>query len=550
MVRQLTAWVAVLTACTCRAVQAQSAGQQQLAAYTVPAGFPTSLFPAYYIPPSPTEEPQPKVHDDILEYTYPLELTNQTGIPQEDPDPVFYPTPIGAYSNGTNIVSAATQQISSIITGEGSNCSKCMSALEVAQGVAQRVPTMVPGMLVSLCESTGFESNTTCMEDYAATSFGAIWTQILALGNMSGSDGQYICNSLSSHFCPAPYTLPSNTKSYFGPKPSNITMPKASGKRVKVFHGSDFHLDPRYAVGAEANCSSSLCCRTNAKSKTGDLEIAAPLHGSYECDSPYFLLAAGLQSIGPLTGTTHNNMSSDDQFAWSIYTGDLVSHDSQNQLSRNYTSYAETVIYRLLKAYISSGPIFPVLGNHDTNPEAIDSPHSLPGPLGQQQSWNYQHVSRLWQHNNWITPAAAAQARTHYAAYSIHHPVYTKLRIITLNTDFWYHSNYLNLINTTNPDNSGNLKFLSNELLAAEAASERVWILGHVLTGWDGSNPLPNPTDLFYQIVDRFSPHVIAGVFFGHTHEDELVSSNSRLHHRVPTDPMIDDLLLQQRNDP
>jgi hypothetical protein len=27
--------------------------------------------------------------------------------------------------------------------------------------------------------------------------------------------------------------------------------------------------------------------------------------------------------------------------------------------------------------------------------------------------------------------------------------------------------------------------------------------------------------DLFYQIVDRYSPHVIAGVFFGHTHEDQ-----------------------------
>lgn len=34
-------------------------------------------------------------------------------------------------------------------------------------------------------------------------------------------------------------------------------------------------------------------------------------------------------------------------------------------------------------------------------------------------------------------------------------------------------------------------------------------------------NPLPNPTNLFYQIVDRYSPHVISNVFFGHTHEDE-----------------------------
>jgi len=65
--------------------------------------------------------------------------------------------------------------------------------------------------------------------------------------------------------------------------------------------------------------------------------------------------------------------------------------------------------------------------------------------------------------------------------------------------------------------------FLISELQSAEDAGERVWILGHVLTGWDGSNPLPNPTNLFYQIVDRYSPHVIANVFFGHTHEDEIM---------------------------
>jgi hypothetical protein len=50
-----------------------------------------------------------------------------------------------------------------------------------------------------------------------------------------------------------------------------------------------------------------------------------------------------------------------------------------------------------------------------------------------------------------------------------------------------------------------------------------VWIIGHVLSGWDGSNSLPDPTNLFYQIVDRHSPHVIANVFFGHTHEDQVM---------------------------
>ena len=75
----------------------------------------------------------------------------------------------------------------------------------------------------------------------------------------------------------------------------------------------------------------------------------------------------------------------------------------------------------------------------------------------------------------------------------------------------------------SNPDVSGMQAFLIKELQAAEDAGERVWILGHVLPGWDGTNPLPNPTDLFYQIVDRYSPHVIANVFFGHTHEDQIM---------------------------
>lgn len=42
-----------------------------------------------------------------------------------------------------------------------------------------------------------------------------------------------------------------------------------------------------------------------------------------------------------------------------------------------------------------------------------------------------------------------------------------------------------------------------------------------MLSGWDGSNPLPNGSDLLYQIVERYAPHVVAGLFFGHTHEDQ-----------------------------
>ena len=75
-------------------------------------------------------------------------------------------------------------------------------------------------------------------------------------------------------------------------------------------------------------------------------------------------------------------------------------------------------------------------------------------------------------------------------------------------------ANYFNYINMTHPDTSGMLRFLTDELQDAEDKGDRgtsnplphfslltasrrlVWIVGHVLTGWDGTNPLRNPTNL------------------------------------------------------
>lgn len=281
---------------------------------------------------------------------------------------------------------------------------------------------------------------------------------------------------------------------------------------------SDFHLDPRFAVGSEANCTSNLCCRANNNNtalSVGQISLPATPFGNYKCDSPYDLGLAALQAVEPLTGTSQSN-----PLGWTVYTGDLVSHDTQNQLSRLYVEYAETSVYGMFKSYIT-GPVFAALGNHDSNPEAIDSPHNLPGPLGQQQSWNYDHVAGLWMNNGWISKAQSDEARLHYGGYSIKN--HYGLRVITFNTDFWYRSNFLTFINTTRPDNSGVFSWMIDELQSAEDAGERVWIVGHVLSGWDGSNPLPNPTDLFYQIIDRYSPHVVANIFCGHTHEDQVM---------------------------
>jgi hypothetical protein len=45
-------------------------------------------------------------------------------------------------------------------------------------------------------------------------------------------------------------------------------------------------------------------------------------------DTPFSLAASVLEVIPVLTGTDNTG------FAWSIYTGDIASHDPENQLSR------------------------------------------------------------------------------------------------------------------------------------------------------------------------------------------------------------------------
>ena len=258
------------------------------ASFVVPSAFPTSVFPSYYVKPAPTSEPQPALYDNVLNLTYPLNLTDPETIPTADNDPVYYPVPIADLDNVTSeaLVKIALAEIKSIISDQGGlsgNCSKCIAALSVGKLVAQTAPSYVPDALISLCQSTGFASNASCKANYAAGSYGAIWTQILAFADVTGLDGRYICNSLSSTFCSAPTTTPLNTTSLFPkPKPVNAVAPKASGKRVKVLQLSDFHLDPRYQVASEANCSSNLCCRYSTTAPTSQAVFPAPLFGAYK----------------------------------------------------------------------------------------------------------------------------------------------------------------------------------------------------------------------------------------------------------------------------
>ncbi|SPO40829.1 related to acid sphingomyelinase [Pseudozyma flocculosa] len=520
------------------------------AAYTAPSAFPTSAFKDYYfLAADHTAEPRPVVTDVARHANFPDSLLNPTLVP---PAPAatdaVYPVPVGRpqgkKGDATDYAAAIERNISAILDGTQPSCDKCLASLKVAQQLARTYPKAAPAVMIDLCKRYKYASNASCEAQYTGPVLGAVYTQVLSYADFdspSSTDAQYICANLlgakSSCPLPAPRVLDDEfLDAWYGgkdrrapppppPKKVRAGKPLKDGGNLKVLHMSDIHVDPRFFVGGEAACTNGRCCRADAYNSTlvpsagfapgtlprANISEVADYWGNYRCDTPWSLVVAALESVTHLNGG--------DEVDMTIHTGDMVVHDVAQYISKDLVRYTQQSVFDLMKMFLGHGPVFNAIGNHDTAPSDAASQHALPNARGEQFSWDWDNVARLWEAEGWFNHREAEQVRTHYAGYSV--MPRKGLRIITINTDFWYKGNVFNNIHTRDPDYSGTLRFLTDELFHAEERGERVWIVGHVLTGWDGSNPLDNPTNLFYNIVERFASTVVH-IFFGHTHEDQF----------------------------
>ena len=450
----------------------------------------------------------------------PVLVYNGLGVPPENITS-SYPH-LNPYSDG-DLANQTFSQLTAIYKDQNyasnSECTKCQTALLIGKTLAMARPSAFPAYFQHLCNLFTSNGEDYCRNEYSANpgrgleNANVVQRLIYETGDMD-----YFCASrLGVTDCSYPAPIQINPSDWFSTsKPANATVPKPSGQTFKVLHFSDWHLDPRYSVGSEANCTSGdPCCRTtnwNSESPTIPLEPASRF-GAYSCDTPGDLGLSAFQNMRQVLNFSEVEMA--------IFTGDLISHDAHWELSDSYTMYTEVMSYLTFKAQLGNIPLYVALGNHDTNPTDMASPNSWYPESGlvNDFNWNYALVSSLWAGQNWIGGEVPEVARTHYGGYSVlaHNG---KLKIITYNTDFWFWTNIYNYPNVTNPDASRTFAFMIRELEAAEAAGQRVWLIGHVESGYDGSDSMPNPTSLFYAIVQRFSPHVIAGIFYGHTHQD------------------------------
>jgi len=164
--------------------------------------------------------------------------------------------------------------------------------------------------------------------------------------------------------------------------------------------------------------------------------LPASRFGDYLCDTPADLALSSFTSM-----RQNVNLSS---VGFAIFTGDVVSHDQTDQQSRALVEYEERVAYETFKAQLGAIPVFAALGNHDTIPSGFNEPNSFRNDSQpNEMAWDYELVSSLWQEEGWINSSTAAYAAAHYGAYAS--TTKEGLRIISINTDFWYTPNIFNV---------------------------------------------------------------------------------------------------------
>ncbi|KAF9153209.1 hypothetical protein BG015_003858 [Linnemannia schmuckeri] len=240
-----------------------------------------------------------------------------------------------------------------------------------------------------------------------------------------------------------------------------------------------------------------LCCRKYPDFPTSNNRSASSWD-NYSCDFPVKLGQDLLKYVPKIAKP-----------AFATLTSDVPPHDVWAE-TQGAVVGEEVNAYGVLASLDAT--IYPTIGNHESGP-----PNLYPTTAsGGDASWLYTSLATTW--SRWLLASATSSVKSNNGAYTVS-PT-PGFRIISLNTNFCYTMNFYLYSALRDFDPNGEIAWLITQLQAAEDAGERVWIIGHV--GPSQTDCLQNWSTFYYQVVQRYSPHVIAEQFFGHTHYDEF----------------------------
>ncbi|KAG0098132.1 hypothetical protein BGZ93_001055 [Podila epicladia] len=401
------------------------------------------------------------------------------------------PTPVTHHLEKRNWI---TDKIKSLFEDvlHSMECDACVAALVGVKDVAWLNKNWALGAINDICPSLSKQSADVCSG--LVYSQGPIILDSLLSADITGGDGMFMCFQVLG-IC-SPPAIGSGTLTFPKPKPANSVAPAPSGTLVDVVHLSDWHVDTQYVQGSEAACNKPLCCRKYADSPAV-ANRSASSWGDYNCDSPPKLGQSLLTYIPTVANPS-----------FAILTGDVPPHDVWLE-SKSSVVPEEAAAYNVMAGL--NAKIYPTVGNHEAGPVNLFPTTTSDGDI----SWLYSSLADDW--SRWL-PTDAINSVRNYGAYTV--SPQSGFRIISLNNNFCYTMNFYLYGHTKDYDPNGEIKWLVAQLQVAEDAGERVWIIGHV--GPSQTDCIQNWSALYYQVVQRYSPHVIAEQFFGHTHYDEF----------------------------
>ncbi|PMD25630.1 sphingomyelin phosphodiesterase [Hyaloscypha hepaticicola] len=375
------------------------------------------------------------------------------------------------------------------------SCSACEALLVVLKVLAHTGNDNFVSVITEICILAGIEDDDVCAGAIGLE--GPILAHDLRVMTVGTRTSQLFCLTVFG-LCQWP-AIEAYTVS-MTPKPATSRPAPSGNCPLQVVHISDIHVDLSYETGASYNCTKNICCRPYTTADAlGNNNYPAGAYGEHTCDSPVTLeesLYSAIESLVP-------------NKAFTIFTGDVVEGAVWLVTDTEVTNDLNDAYSRMK----SLGQTYAVVGNHDSSPVNSFPPGAVDTTISTQ--WAYDTMSSDW--SSWIGATAAAEANSNYGSYSV--LTSEGLRIISVNTNFWYKQNFWLYEATMERDPSGQLAWLVTELEGAETAGERVWLMGHMPLG--SSDAFHDQSQYFDQIIQRFDA-TISAVFYGHTHQDEF----------------------------
>ncbi|KAG5651755.1 hypothetical protein H0H81_007567 [Sphagnurus paluster] len=379
------------------------------------------------------------------------------------------------------------------------DCGTCHAALVPLQGISYLGDSAFSNTVIALCKAVKLQDADVCAGVLGQQ--GPLLAHDLRSISAFGQTATKLCDSVFG-LCQPPainkYSVP-----FPKPPPANPKVFKSQGRPpIQVSHFSDVHIDREYAPGSDLNCTKPICCRNYADSAKPPKVPARPM-GEHHCDTTTGLVQSMLRTV-----------NSNPKNAFSIFTGDVV-EASVWLVNKTGVTNDLKLFNNEMNTLLVNAPVYPAVGNHEIAP--INAFPRNTSSDAHFADWVFDIQGKAW--TKWITPAGVNQFNHYSGSYSVVHPR-SNLRIISINTVYWYKANFwLYDSDKLQPDPNGILAFTVQELQAAEDAGQRAWIVAHMPPG--GRDALQDQSNYFDQIVQRYK-NTIAGQFYGHSHMDQF----------------------------